>query len=270
MSNPKEPGFLAFGEAGYVFLDGYGKPSPAAAYVPRTERDYLALFAAAGPGHRVIGEASTWYLAEAGAAQKIAQFSPQAKIIISLRNPAERAYSAWCHARGRGQEPCESFSEALDCEAQRAEPEHMLRYHRMGMYSEDVQRYLDWFGDARVLLLLYEDISNDAPGTWRRVCDFLQINEHPPPNFDNRYNASGVPRIPVLHKLVKSQGVRRIASRLLPHGLGVRIKNRIEDVNLVQFPPLDDACRARLVAYYREDIRALQGIIDRDLGAWLS
>lgn len=270
ISNPKEPGFLAFGERGYCFPDGYGRPGPPQAYVPTTERDYLALFAAAQARHRVIGEASTWYLPEPGVAERISSFSPGAKIVISLRDPAERAYSAWCHVRARQQEPCASFAEALDNDSGRTDIEHTLRYHRMGLYSDDVAHYLEVFGKERVLLLFYQDISLDPRAQWRRLCDFLDIDAAHEPNFDNRYNASGQPRSPLLHRIIKSQRVRTLASRLLPHDVSIRIKNRIEAVNLEEFPPLDAECRARLVAYYRADISKLEQIAGRDLGAWLS
>ena len=68
MSFPKEPGYLAFGERGYPFPDGYGKPAPASGYVVRDERAYLNLFAHATPDQHIRGEASTWYFALPGMA----------------------------------------------------------------------------------------------------------------------------------------------------------------------------------------------------------
>lgn len=270
MSQPKEPGYLAFGEKGYHFPDGFGKPSPPAFYVPKTERDYLDLFSEAGPGERVIGEASTWYFVEPGVAERIKAFSPDPKIVISLRNPADRAYSAWCHARAREQEPCATFAEALDNDTGRTDIEHILRYHRMGLYSEGLQHYRDVFGEDRVLLLFYQDISADPLSQWRKLCAFLGIDPSHEPMFENRYNASGQPRSPALHKLLKSHRVRKLATSLLPHNVSVGIKNRIESVNLEKFPPLDDASRSRLVAYYRDDIARLETLSGRDLSEWLA
>lgn len=269
MSQPKEPGYLAFGEKGYHFPDGFGQPSPPAFYVPKSERDYLALFSEAGPKHRVIGEASTWYFAEPNVAENIRAFSPDAKIVISLRNPADRAYSAWCHARARQQEPYETFAEALDNDTGRTDIEHILRYHRMGLYSQDLQHYRDVFGQDRVLLMFYQDISADPLAQWHKLCVFLNIDPAHEPVFGNRYNVSGQPRSPTLHKLLKSHQVRKLASSLLPHNVSVRIKNRIESVNLENFPPLGDADRSRLIEYYRDDINRLETLSGRDLSDWL-
>ena len=44
MSFPKEPGYLAFGEAGYTFADGYGRAAPASRYVVRDAQSYRQLF----------------------------------------------------------------------------------------------------------------------------------------------------------------------------------------------------------------------------------
>ena len=99
MSFPKEPGFLAFREAGYPYPDGYGNPAPASAYVVADEARYLSLFKPTSKQQHVFGEASTWYLPTPGMATTLMQFNPAAKVVVILRNPMERAYSAWCHAR---------------------------------------------------------------------------------------------------------------------------------------------------------------------------
>ena len=96
MSFPKEPGFLCFSERGYRYNDGYGKLAPASEYVVNDKLAYEKLFAAAKKQHAVLGEASTWYFAMPGMAERIASYSQNAKIVVILRNPVERAYSAWC------------------------------------------------------------------------------------------------------------------------------------------------------------------------------
>lgn len=269
MSFPKEPGFLAFGENGYPYPDGYGNPAPASEYVVCDERAYLDLFAHATPQQRVIGEASTWYFALPGMAARIKAYRPDAKIIVILRDPVERAYSAWRHARGDRLEPCESFSAALQLEAQRGEVEFLLRYQRMGLYSEALAEYQSEFSAAQLLVLFYDDVLADPLSVWRAVCAFLEIDDAHAPVFEHRYNRSGRPRNRLVHGLLRSHRLKRFVRSVLPHQLAIRAKQQVENINLEQFPAMDAACRAALREFYRPDIQQLSRLTNRDLVAWL-
>ena len=269
MSFPKEPGYLAFGEGGYDFPNAYGRPGSAAQYVVRSESEYLDLFAEAQPEHKVIGEASTWYFAEPGMARRLDEFSPGCKVIVSLRDPAERAYSAWCHARGRDIDPCQTFAESLAAESERKQMEHLLRYHEMGRYCWALKEYREVFDPDRFLVLFYQDIQADPLGEWRKICAFLDIDASHEPRFEQRYNTSGIPRLRFMNTIMRSHRVKTWARRFLPHGLAVSVKNRVEQVNLQDFPPLSDADRAYLRDYYRDEVLELQQLTGRDLTEWL-
>lgn len=269
MSFPKEPGFLAFGENGYPYRDGYGNPAPASQYVVSDERAYLDLFAQATPQQWVSGEASTWYFALPGMARKIKAYNPDAKIIVILRNPVERAYSAWCHARSDRLEPCESFAAALAQEAQRGEVEFLLRYQRMGLYSEALTEYQGVFPTTQLLVLFYDDVRSDPLAVWRKVCAFLGIDDAHTPAFEHRYNRSGQPRNRFVHSLLRSHRLKRIVRAVLPHRLAMRAKQRVENVNLEQFPVMDESSRAALREYYRRDILQLSQLTNRNLATWL-
>jgi hypothetical protein len=269
MSFPKEPGFLAFGENGYTYPDGYGNPAPASQYVVRDERAYLKLFAHASPAQRILGEASTWYFALGGMARRIKSYRPDAKIIVILRDPVERAYSAWCHARGDRLEPCGDFSTALQLESQRGDVEFLLRYQRMGLYSEALAEYQSVFSDAQLLVLFYDDLRADPLSSWRAVCAFLGIDASHTPVFEHRYNRSGQPRSRLVHSLLRSHRLKQVLRAVLPHTLAMRAKRQVEDLNLEQFPAMDDNSRVALREYYRADIQRLSRLTNRDLVAWL-
>lgn len=269
MSFPKEPGFLAFGERGYPYLDGYGRPSPASLYVVRDERSYLKLFARATPEQRILGEASTWYFALAGMAGKIKAYQPGAKIIVILRDPVERAYSAWCHARSDHLEPCESFSAALELEAQRGDVEFLLRYRRMGLYSEALAEYQSVFPASQLLLLFYDDVRANPESVWLAVCTFLGIDASHAPEFENRYNSSGQPRNRLVHSILRSHRLKQLVRSVLPHQLAMQAKQKVESLNLEPFPAMDPDCRLGLREYYRPDVQRLSRLTDRDLVAWL-
>lgn len=269
MSNPKEPGYLAFGAEGYRFLDGRGRECRAASWVVHSENDYLDLFRAAPPEVQVLGEASTWYLAEPGMAERLQSFSPDARVVVILRQPAERAYSCWCHARRDQEEPIADFREALAAEYVRCEPSHLLRYREMSRYLEPLKEYLRVFGRERVLILLYEDLRGDRDALWRHCCEFLKVDAGLARPLLQHHNRSGMPRSRFIHGLMQSRRIKDFLRRLLPMSLTSRAKGLAEAANLQRMPPMDPALRAELNAEFAAEIRVLAALTGRNLDHWL-
>lgn len=269
MSYPKEPGYLAFGERGYPYLNGYGKQSPASQWVIKSEQEYLALFAKASDKNKILGEASTWYLAVPGTAKRIQQMSPNAKIVMILRNPVDRAYSAWSHARRDGHEPIERFSDAFAAEDKRGEVEYLLRYKMMGNYSEQLAAYQAVFPAEQLLVLFYDDL-RDKPGQiWEQLCLFLDIAVEERPSSSQRYNRSGIPRSRLLQSLIKSYHFRTFWKNLLPGKTAYWLKQKLDSINLQSLPPMDKDTRKELQKHYRPDIQKLMAITERDLSSWI-
>jgi len=270
MSFPKEPGFLAFGADGYPFPDGYGCPAPASEWVVSDARSYLGLFAGATSRHRVLGEASTWYFPLPGMAGRLHDYNPRAKIIVIFRDPADRAYSAWCHARRDKLEPCADFREALSREKTRGEVEFLLRYHFMGRYSASLDEFMRVFDSSALQMLFYEDLRDDPESTWREVCRFLEIDTSLAMPAARGYNRSGQPRSRHVQRLMRSHRLKAISRRIVPLPALLWLKQQVDDVNLRRFPPLDCEIRRELQDYYREDIHALMKLTRRNLDRWLS
>jgi len=268
MSTPKEPGFMAFGEQGYICRDGYGELPQASSWVLRSEADYLALWQDAPASARILGEASTWYLSEPGCAEKLHAFNPEARIMMILRQPADRAYSAWSHARRDGEEPCARFEEALAAERERVQPSHLLRYREMGHYASYLRHYRQLFGAGRVLVLFYEDLRDRPDTLWEQCCEFLEVAPTPAPEA-YRQNRSGMPRSRLLFALLRSENFKRRVKRIVPLSFAARVKERLDALMLESLPPVPEAARALLTREFAEEIRDLENLTGRDLQHWL-
>src|SRR5438067_1876114 len=81
------------------------------------EEQYAQLFAGVA-GEKAIGESSVFYLCFPGTAERIAQAVPDAKIIVLLREPVDRAYSSYMHLVRYGREHL-GFEEGLSHEEER-------------------------------------------------------------------------------------------------------------------------------------------------------
>ncbi|RFF29245.1 sulfotransferase family protein [Wenzhouxiangella sediminis] len=269
MSSPKEPGYLAFGERGYTGIDGYGRLANPASWVIDSEAEYLALYRAAPRSARWLGDASTWYLSEPGSVDRVKAFNPGARIMVILRNPAERAYSAWCHARRDSEESCANFADALDLERQRNNPSHLLRYREMGQYATQVRRYFEAFGRGRVLVLFYEELRDEPEVLWSRCCDFLGLDSRHPIPSSYRQNLSGMPRSSVIHRLKRSERLRAALKKVVPIELARRANRALDALNLRRFPPLPVEQRESLMREFESEVTELMRLTGRDLTHWL-
>lgn len=166
---------------------------------------YLNLFAAAREEQTFVGEASTAYLTDPVSAKRIYDYNPSAKIIILLRNPAARAYSLYNWMVQDGYEFAASFEDALQLEEERAkktipnwfEPEYYWNYlyFKSGLYSEQVQRYMELFGE-NVLILKFEDFTRNTAISMNRVYKFLNL-----PEIDANYEAHNISKTVISPRL---------------------------------------------------------------------
>ena len=132
------------------------------------------------PEHRVIGEASPIYMYWETAPYRIWKYNPKMKWILVLRNPVERAFSAWNMETKRGKEKL-SFAEAIEKEPERCR-EALPLQHRVysyvdrGFYAHQVRRLFNIFGKEKCLILLNEQLRNDHKKTLRRIFEFLGVD----------------------------------------------------------------------------------------------
>jgi|SRR5215218_5070943 hypothetical protein len=237
---------------------------------------YRALFRGV-EAETAIGEASTPYIYVSGTAERIERYVPGAKVIAILRNPADRAYSAFSHAVRIGMEPLTDFAQALQEEERRVSENSHLTFHyrNRGFYYGQLQRYYEIFGQERVGIWLYEDLKADPVATTQSIFRFLGVEDTFIPDTSSKHNLSGIPKSGVARFTIKAMDVVAAAflerftsaSRIYP--LLSKTRQLIQSRIVVKPPPIDPRIRADLIAGYREDILNLQELIGRDLSAWL-
>lgn len=153
--------------------------------------DYLKLFEQVD-GERAIGEASVCYLWSESAPVNIARCIPDAKTILVLRNPLETVFSMYLQSR-RGGAFTGSFAEALKLGLrQRGGPIDLMHpFLDLGLYYEQVTRFLETFAAERVGIYWYEDYRQDASAMLADVFRFLNVDPDFRPDLSRRYLESG-------------------------------------------------------------------------------
>ena len=242
MSAVKEPHFFA------------PRGRPAIFVTVDEEEAYLRLFEGAS-GKRYLGEASTGYLVHRETAARIREASPEAKVVISLREPVLRAYSAYWWARRLGVER-RSFLAAVRDEL---ESPDALGYVGRGLYAEQVERYLAEFGDA-VHVMFLEELAADVRGEVRRLFEFLDLDAEAAEAVDTVPHHSFVwPRNPLAASLLRSP----LAGRLGRASVPARLRPRIERVLTRPRPEMEPEARALLHDVFAPVVAELERVLAR-------
>ncbi|HUJ05496.1 MAG TPA: sulfotransferase [Streptosporangiaceae bacterium] len=271
MSAVKEPKFF--------LTDGpppaEGGPGDAKTYREHVWRrdEYEALFAAA-PRGALRGESTPFYLFRSDAQERIRALIPQARLIVVLRDPIERAHSNWTHLWSAGLDPCGDFLSACDLEQERAEAgwADFWRYTALGRYGEQLQHLYTLFPPEQVLVFRYRRLIVDPVSTLDAVCRFLGvatgvIGEVP------RENVTAHPAPSARHRLVSAaRRVGAAASAVLPGQVGTGLNDGLE--HLLQADasprrPLTWEQREALIPRFATDVRLLEATTGEDFGDWL-
>jgi len=268
MSPVKEPRFFA--------LEGHPLdfPGPGGHWVraeTRTTLDgYERLFDGVR-GERAVGEASVIYLIHPRAAEAIAARIPDARLVAVLRDPAERAYSAFLDQSLAGYETCETFEAALAAEPQRVADGWYWWWHyrEHGYYHRHLSRYYERFDPEQIRVYLYEDYAGDPHAVLADMFGFLGVDDGFRVDVATRHNRSGRARSPRVQALLGyPHPAKEALKKVVPERFGHRVISILLEKNLER-PPMRPETRAELVAGYAEDIGRLEGLIGRDLSTWL-
>lgn len=143
---------------------------------------YHASFKESPPG-KLLGEATPIYMYWSATPRRVAEYNPEMKWILLLRNPVERAYSQWNMERNRGAESL-PFLDAVKCEQERCD-EALPLQHRVysyvsrGMYVEQIRRIWQYFPADQTLLIKSEVLHQRPEESLRQITNFLGIDPFP-------------------------------------------------------------------------------------------
>lgn len=221
---------------------------------------------------KVIGEAAVWYLTSQNAAAELKEFTPDAKIIIMLRNPVSAAYSLHSQMVYTGNEPLEDASDALEIEADRMNgnqlPEHYycpqqgLYYREVYKYKAQIARYVELFGKENIHFIFFEDLKHDVAQSYKNTLEFIGVDESFAPDFEI-VNANKTTRNKGIQKLILSPGksVKGVVKTLLPSKrIRERIKGKLWDANSkeTQRKPMGEMLKNQLLKEFADEIKYLE------------
>lgn len=224
---------------------------------------YRGLFSEGGK--RAYGELTTDYMFFPYVAEDLHALNPDLKIVFILRNPVDRAYSAyWMWKRHKPTLP--PFREMLD-----QNPPYIER----GLYHRQVLPYLELFGAENVRIYIYEEITRDAAAFLENLYKFIGVDPSCRPTMTND-RVSGTRVLPgaagfVLYKIISPIINAPIISsiwRALRRTAPVRRLINSNGSETPNYPQMSDADRTYLKNRFEDENERLFEMLGRRVESW--
>jgi hypothetical protein len=225
---------------------------------------YQDLFRQVPQGTLVTGEFTPNYLTNAEAMDRLIAQLPEAKLIAVLREPMERARSAYKLMVSHGHYKGVSFSEALSPDSRLVEN---------GLYGRYLERLLQRFPARQVRIYLHDDVLADPVAVVSDLYQWLGVDaDFRPDSLENRYNVSAMARLqswthaPQLQNALFRSLLRPAMVGITHSPMATWLKRRLASRTAREtgVEPMNPEVRE----IFLQDVRKLQSLIDRDLSPW--
>lgn len=205
------------------------------------------------------GDVSPSYFKTFGTAEKIKKHIPAAKFITTLRNPIDRAFSGYqMQLRFNGIDPKMKTPFSPD--------NHWVE---LGLYYHRLKEYFDNFDRSQIHIVLLEDMNSARVETLNGVFNYIGVDAGKY-NFEQKeiHNSGFVPKNYLMNNLARNNKfINKYITPLTPKSLK-SIARKLENLNKAKIEPMSDSDREKLGKFYHDDVRQLEGLIDRDLSHW--
>lgn len=209
------------------------------------------------------------------AIRRLKYHNPDVNLVVMLRNPVDRAYSAYWYARREGWETLKSFEKAIDAESKRLNKDpfkwRQCAYLDRSFYYKHIQILFEIFKKEQVHIFLYEDFKKDPISVCRQVLSLFNLYLE---NFNIpsvRFNKSAIAKSELLIRIINTDNIlRRIVNKIMSENIKYRIGKKLKKLNQKEFeyPPMNPETKKILIEFFKEPNEKLGMLINRDFRKW--
>ena len=216
--------------------------------------------------------------------QRINEHNPEMHLVVLLREPVARAYSAYWWARRRGWENIKTYEEALVAEEARLNEDwfkwRQCAYQYNSIYHPHVKNLITQFGSSRVHCLLTDDLKENAEAVCQQLFNHIGIRADFKPSIGERHNQATMPRSEGFNFLftqflASHNPLRKAIRKLVPDATAYKLRKAVLDWNDKPQtdtnwtpPPLNPQTRERQMTYFAPFNEQLAELLGRDLSSW--
>ena len=152
---------------------------------------------------KMIGEKSPTYMYSKNVPERLHQFNPEIKLIFLLRNPVDRAYSAYWYYKKLGRK-LDSFEKIVDL-ARGGSKTNFYTNIIIGRskYNKYISNFKKWFTDEQIHFIKTNELKNDREQTLFFLEEFLGIKKYIPNNINEVFNVGLPPRSYFLSRICR-------------------------------------------------------------------
>lgn len=235
---------------------------------------YSKYFGAPTDPRVLIAKNAGLYVKET-AIRRLRDHNPDCHIVLILRNPADRAYSAYLMEKNYGNYSG-SFEDVEQLTANRDSRDWRFEFFiRMGMYAEYLRVMYRYFPKEQVTCLLYEDFETRPSEICTQLFKTIGVDATFVPDTQVRYNvthkmrSSGYARF-VIQLLQNDNPIKKVARRIIPRGQDFKLGEMLRNVNKSSEKPvkMETQVRTRLCAFYRPYNDELSRLTGLNVSSW--
>ena len=236
------------------------------------EAAYERYFAACGPEtHRLIGK-SVAVCTTPNAIRRLYEHNPEMLVVFVLRNPIDRAYSAYWYSKRRGWEDAQDFETAItremQCETNRESGMVRSAYLKNGMYTAQIELLQSYFGKSRVLIFTFERLKRSPESICQEVFSRLGVDDRYAIDTSKRFNESAKARSEKLAMALSHRGkYKKYLRRMIPRKLADTLKKHLVQWNEVPLnkPVMNEDTRQLLMEHYKPEIDKLRKLVGSEI-----
>lgn len=211
-------------------------------------------------------------------AERLHRYDPNLKLILILRNPVNRAFSAYTYFKKQQHEK-RSFKDALKQEQEIPYTTYKdvsnLTYLEHGFYFKQLQHFIKYFDLENIHIVFYEELMADKKNKCAQIFKFLGVEIDFIPDFIHKNKTGSVRSGKLNNILFGSNKIKNFVKKyslynLLPLKFKQKLKRKLSEMNTGDAKKsiketLDGETKAYLQEQYKEDVQCLSNLLKKDL-----
>ncbi len=216
---------------------------------------YLEQFSDVSSQHKAIGEIATYY-SQPDIVPKVAEHFPHTKLLISVRNPVDRAYSFYQSRAARFN--WTTIEQAID-----QQPNDILE---RGKYSDQIETMLKHYPRDQIKIVFFDDLTAQPENFLSSILSFIGVDD----SFQSGQigQMTQVTIDPRIRRTLKKFGLQPLMDYVSDRPLGDKIRTFLKKSNIKRYKTISDQEKKLLQEIYQPYNRKLEELSGRDLSHW--
>lgn len=207
--------------------------------------------------------------------ERLAGHNKDVQLVVILRHPVERAYSAYWFARRQGWENIPDFETAVFASKDRFGDMWVAAtncaYLDRSLYGKHLQELWHIFSRDQVHVYLFEDMWRHLSGICQSMYQLLGLDPGFLPDTSQRHNRAARARSEKAARMISSAtGIKRFVRSVLPDRASDKLHHVLRRLNEQSFspPPLPHETRVKLIEFFKPHNQELSELLGCRLDHW--